>query len=132
MSLPFKIKLCAASLGTALGALLGGGDALLYTLVCFTVADYITGVVKAVLHKTLSAEVAFGGGLKKILIYIVVAVAVGLDNVLALGDSLLRTLTVSYYIACEGLSVLENAALCGLPLPGKLRDTLANLKGDAV
>lgn len=123
-----RLKLLSAGAAAFAVGLLGGADAALYTLVGFTIADYLTGLIKAVLRRELASWKAFQGGLKKLLIYVVVAVAAGLDRFLPGGDSLFRSLAVGYYIAAEGLSILENAALCGVPLPEKLRDALAQVR----
>ncbi|MDR1735271.1 MAG: phage holin family protein [Oscillospiraceae bacterium] len=123
-----------AGLGAALGAaasLLGGVDIWLLTLIGFTAADYITGLIKAVITKTLNSGAAFKGGLKKLLIYVIVGVAVALDQLLLPETPLLRGLAVGYYIAAEGLSVLENISECGVPFPKKLTDILLALRKSA-
>ncbi len=114
------IKGGLAVIGGLISALLGGFDALLLTLAGFCAADYVTGVTKAILKRELHSGAAFRGGLKKALIFVVVAVAVGLDHVLAPQGALFRGLAIGYYIAAEGLSILENVAACGVPLPRKL------------
>ncbi len=122
-----RAKLLGA--GVLLAGLLGGADLMLYALIGFSVADYLTGLVKAVVRRELHSARAFAGGLKKILIYVVVAVAATLDRVLQIDGIVFRSLVIGYYLACEGLSILENVALCGLPLPGKLKAVLTQLKG---
>jgi toxin secretion/phage lysis holin len=123
----FKAALTAVLAAAA--ALLGGADAWLRALVAFSVADYLTGTAKAVLSKSLSSRGAWAGGLRKLLIYVVVALAFALDGLLNT-ESLLRTLAVCYYIAEEGLSVLENVGACGVKYPKKLAEALAALRKD--
>ena len=128
-----KIKLIAAKGAFGAGCavianLLGGLDVWLMTLIGFTVADYVTGLLKGILTKNLSSEAAFRGGLRKILIYVIVGVAVSLDKLMLPGEPLLRSLAIGYYIATEGLSILENISACGVPFPQKLRDVLLALR----
>jgi len=123
-----RLKFWGAGAGLLLAGLLGGADTLLYALACFTVADFLTGLIKAVVCKELRSERMFIGGLKKLLIFVIVAVAVTLDRLLPDSGVAFRSLTIGYYIAGEGLSILENAAACGVPLPEKLKSVLAGLK----
>ncbi len=123
------VKLASAALVSFLTAAFGGWDAWLMALIAFTVMDFLLGVVKAVVNKTVSSAVMFKGGIKKILIYVVVAVAVILDGIVVPeGGALFRTLAIGYYIATEGLSVLENIAAMGVPLPQKLIEVLQQLR----
>jgi toxin secretion/phage lysis holin len=123
-----RLKTGAAAAGLFLAGLLGGADPLLYTLVGFTAADCLTGFAKAVVRRELRSARMFSGGLKKLVIYVVVAVAAALDRLLPAQNLAFRSLTIGYYLANEGLSVLENAALCGLPLPERLKNVLAGLR----
>ena len=91
------------------------------------IIDFISGIIKAVYLKNLSSNVMFLGGIRKIGIFFIVSAANVLDGVLEL-NGLLRTLTISYFIANEGVSMLENWSLMGLPIPEKLRNTLLQLK----
>lgn len=91
-----------------------------------TVVDYITGIAKAVHAKTLSSETGFRGIAKKVLTLSVVALAFVLDQVTG-GVLPLREVTIVFFIANEGLSILENAAGAGLPIPQKLVDALEQL-----
>ena len=111
--------------------LVGGFDIMLAGLLAIILIDFITGILKAIHNKSLSSEIMFRGGIKKIGILLVVAAANIIDN--ALGFSVaLRGVTMGYYIANEGLSILENWAHLGLPLPEKVVNILKQLqsKGD--
>ncbi|MDR0249203.1 MAG: phage holin family protein [Oscillospiraceae bacterium] len=123
------VKAAAAFVAATAARLLGGADVWLYTLVAFTLADYVSGTAKAALTGKLSSRGAFAGGLRKILVYVVVGLAAALDNLLP-GGALLRNLTVGYYIAEEGLSVIENLGACGVRYPKKFGAALAALKSD--
>ncbi len=115
---------------TALTYLVGQWDAPLIVLLCFMVADYITGVLVAVIAKKLSSTVGFKGLAKKACILLVMMLAVLLDHLLHEGEWLFRTLCAYFYIANEGISILENAALLGIPVPSKLREVLAQLNDE--
>jgi len=124
------IVLSFSALGGALGWLLGGLDGFLYALIAFVVIDYITGVMCAVVDKKLSSEVGFRGIFKKVLIFCMVAVAHIIDTKILgnAGDgSALRSAVIFFYLANEGLSLLENTARLGLPVPDKLKEVLAQL-----
>ena len=120
-----------AAVGGWLGYFLGGFDGLLYALIAFMVVDYITGVMCAVVDKTLSSAVGFKGLCRKVLILALVGIAHILDaNVIGDG-SVLRTAVIFFYISNEGVSLLENAAHLGLPVPEKMKGILAQLHGRA-
>lgn len=105
---------------------LGGWDVLLSTIVFLAVVDYITGLIKAIYLWELSSEVGFKGLLKKIVMFIVIAVAYMLQNLLN-GTIPLREVVIMFYIANEGISLLENAAIF-IPIPDKLRAVLLQLR----
>ena len=120
-----------AALGGWLGWFLGGCDGLIYALVAFVVIDYITGVMCAISDKTLSSAVGFKGICRKVLIFLLVGIANILDtNVIGTG-SVLRTAAIFFYISNEGVSLLENAAHLGLPVPGAVKDVLEQLHNRA-
>ena len=113
--------------GGWLGYFLGGCDGLLFALMVFVAMDYITGVMCAVVDKRLSSEVGFRGIFKKILIFLMVGVANILDvNIIGTG-SVLRTAAIFFYISNEGVSLLENAAHLGLPVPSAVKTVLEQL-----
>ena len=128
-----SLQAALAAIGSWVGGVLGGMDGFVYALIAFVVADYITGVMCAALERKLSSEVGFRGIFKKITIFAMVAVGHMIDtNIIVptgyVGDfSAIRTAVTFFYISNEGLSMLENASRLGLPIPEKLKDTLAML-----
>lgn len=122
-----KIQTAIAALGGWLGYFLGGMDGMLIALIVFMVLDYITGLMCAVVDKKLSSAVGFKGIFKKVLILILVGIATLLDkNVVGTGSTL-RTAIIAFYLSNEGVSILENAAHLGLPVPEKLKEILTQL-----
>jgi toxin secretion/phage lysis holin len=121
-----------AAIGGGLGYFLGGWDGFLYALVIFVIIDYITGLMCAVLDKKLSSEIGFRGIFKKILIFSLVAIGHIIDKSVIGDGSVIRTAVIFFYLSNEGVSILENAAHIGLPIPQKLKDVLGQLhnKGD--
>lgn len=115
-----------AIIGTVIAKALGGWDLALKVLVAMVVLDYVTGVVIAILDKKLSSEVGFRGLFKKIMIFALVYVAVLADQ--ATNTDIIRTITIMFYIANEGISVLENAGKLGVPYPARLKNILTQLK----
>ena len=121
------IQVVFAGIGGWLGWFLGGCDGLLYALLAFVVIDYITGVMCAVSDKKLSSEVGFKGICRKVLIFLLVGIANIVDVQVIGTGSVLRTAVIFFYLSNEGVSLLENAAHLGLPVPEKMKDILAQL-----
>ena len=121
-------KIIIAALGTGITWLFGTWDTALVVLVCFMVLDYFTGVLRAWTNKEISSDVGLKGIARKTVILIVLIVAVLLDRLLNTGTWVFRTLICYFYIANEGISLLENCAGLGLPIPEKLKDALVQLK----
>ena len=120
-------QLAFAAVGGWLGWFLGGCDGLLYALIAFAVIDYITGIMCAINDHTLSSEVGFRGICRKVLIFLLVGIANILDvNIIGSG-SVLRTAVIFFYISNEGVSLMENAAHLGLPVPEKIKAVLEQL-----
>lgn len=117
-----------AALGGAVGAVMGGFDGFLYALIVFVVVDYLTGIMVAVLKKELSSEVGFHGIFKKVVIFALVAVGHIVDTHVIQNGSVIRTAVIFFYLSNEGISILENASVIGLPVPQKLKDVLEQLK----
>ena len=121
------IQVIFAAIGGWLGYFLGGCDGLLIALVAFVAIDYITGIMCAVADKKLSSEVGFRGIFKKVLIFSLVAVGHIIDSKLIQNGGAIRTAVIFFYLSNEGISILENTAKIGLPIPEKLRGILEQL-----
>ena len=122
-----KLQMACAALGGWIGYFVGGMDGMLIALIVFMVLDYITGLMCAVMDKKLSSAVGFRGICKKVLILMLVGVANIIDIHVVGQGSALRGAVIAFYLSNEGLSLLENAAYIGLPIPDKLREILAQL-----
>ena len=122
-----SIQLAFSALGGFLGWYLGGVDGFLYALIAFVLVDYITGVMCAIADKKLSSEVGFKGICRKVLIFLLVGIANIVDVQVVGTGSVLRTAVIFFYLSNEGVSLLENAAHLGLPVPEKMKDILAQL-----
>ena len=121
------IQIAFTALGGFIGWFLGGMDGFLYALIAFAVIDYITGVLCAIADKTLSSEVGFKGICCKVLIFTLVGIG-NIVDVYVLGETgVLRTAVIFFYLSNEGVSLLENAAHLGLPIPEKLKEVLEQL-----
>ena len=121
------IQVVITAIGGFFGWFLGGTDGFLYALIVFVVIDYLTGVLCAIADRTLSSEVGFIGISRKVLIFAVVGVANILDVYVIGEGSILRTVIIFFYLSNEGISLLENSARLGLPIPEKLKDVLKQL-----
>lgn len=125
------IQIIFAAFGGVIGGFIGGMDGFLYTLIAFVVIDYVTGIMCAIVEKSLDSEVGARGIFKKVLIFMLVGIANMIDvNVIGQG-AILRTAVIFFYLSNEGVSILENAGRLGLPIPSKLRAVLAQLRDDA-
>lgn len=116
-----------AAIGAFLGWFLGGLDGFLYTLIIFVAIDYLTGLMCAVIDKRLSSEIGAKGIFKKVVIFALVGLGHILDSQILGDGSAIRTAVIFFYMSNEGLSILENAAHIGLPLPQKLKAVLKQL-----
>lgn len=125
-----KIKMFLTAISTAVAYLFGGMDAMLSILIVFMVIDFISGFTKAWALKEFDSSKLYIGGVKKIGILLIVAVAAQLDTIISIDSVALRTVAISYYIANEGFSILENWGALGLPLPKALKNALAKLRED--
>ena len=122
-----SVQFVFAGIGGWLGWFLGGCDGLLYALLAFVVIDYITGVMCAIVDHTLSSAVGFKGICRKVLIFALVGIGHILDTQVIGSGSVLRTAVIFFYISNEGVSLVENAAHLGLPIPEKLKAVLEQL-----
>lgn len=120
------ISVVCGFVGGVIAHWLGGWDVLLKTILFLAVVDYITGVLKGIYTKQLSSETGFVGLLKKIVMFIVIAVAFSIQELTG-GTIPLREIVIMFYISNEALSLLENAAIF-VPVPEQLRNVLVQLR----
>ena len=121
------VQLIFTAVGGWLGWFLGGCDGLLYALLVFVTLDYITGIMCAVADHKLSSEVGFKGICRKVLIFALVGIGHVVDAQIIGTGSVLRTAVIFFYLSNEGVSLTENAAHLGLPIPEKLKAVLEQL-----
>jgi toxin secretion/phage lysis holin len=121
------LQMAFSAIGGYIGYFLGGIDGFMYALITFVVIDYITGLMVAVVEKKMSSEVGFAGIFRKVLIFILVGISNIVDVHLIKNGSAIRTAVIFFYISNEGISIIENAAKIGLPIPKKLKDILEQL-----
>ena len=110
--------------------LFGGWDAAIGILIVFMCLDYATGVIVAYQNNLLDSEVGFKGLVKKFMILVILIVAVMLDRLMNTGTWVFRTLVCYFYIANEGISLLENVSNLGVKIHDKLKDALVQLNKD--
>ena len=126
------IQLVITAMGGWLGYFLGGCDGLLIALVLFAVVDYLTGIMCAVVDQKLSSQVGFKGICRKVLIFLLVGIANIIDVQVIGTGSVIRTAVIFFYLSNEGVSILENAAHLGLPIPEALKAALAQIHDRAL
>lgn len=107
--------------------LIGGFDIAIQSLLIVMVVDYLTGIASAIYNKELSSKIGFKGILKKFSYLCVVALSVVIDNLTG-KSGLIRTLVIYFFVANDGLSIIENMAEMGVKLPQKLIDSLEQIK----
>ena len=122
------VKVAAAAVSAAAAYLWGPFDALILTLVAVVCIDYIKGIVKAVILKELSSGIGFRGLMKKMFIFALVALATVIDGMIPAAKDAIRTAVIAFYVANEGISILENAGAIGLPMPKALKNALERLQ----
>lgn len=122
------LQIIITAIGGYIGYFLGGFDGLIYALVAFVVIDYITGLMAAVIEKRLSSGIGFRGIFKKVLIFTLVGIGHIIDFHLIEKGSAVRTAVIFFYLSNEGLSIMENAAKVGLPIPEKLQIVFTELR----
>ena len=119
-----------AGVATFFTYVFGSWDLALQVLIVFMILDYGTGVLYAFLNNQLNSEVGFKGLVKKMMILVVLIIGVMVDRILGTGNWVFRTLVAYFYIANEGISLLENVGNIGIPIPNKLRNALEQLNKD--
>ena len=122
----------AGAVGAVLGFMYGEVTGLFWALIAFMATDYITGVVVAAINKQLSSEVGFRGLAKKLMILVFVSLGHIADMYVLGGTPVAMSAVMLFYIANEGLSIIENAGNLGLPVPKKLKDIMVQLKKESV
>lgn len=123
------IQTSLAGLGATIAAFLGGLDGLIYALIAFVIADYITGVLAAISERRVSSAIGFKGISRKIVLFALIGLAHMLDVHIIGTPGVLRTATILFYLSNEGISLVENATRLGLPIPAQMRgalDAIAN------
>ena len=130
-----KIVKAVAMLGGAIAGLFGGFDTMMLVLVACMVIDYITGLIVAWMGKSqktesghLDSKVGFVGIGKKALMMLVVLMAALLDRAMGGDAAVFRTMMIWFYVANEGISILENLSLAGVPFPKAVLNALEQLK----
>ena len=122
------VRIIISAIGTGFTWLFGTWDTALIVLISFMVLDYATGLLRAWINKEVSSDIGLKGIARKCVIFVVLIVAVMLDRLLNTGTWVFRTLVCYFYIANEGISLLENCAGLGLPIPEKIKEALIQLK----
>ena len=125
------MQLAFAAVGSWLGWVLGGYDGFLYALLTFVIVDYLTGVMRAFVERKLSSDIGFRGIAKKVLIFTLVGIGHILDSQVIGNGGAIRTAIILFYISNEGISILENAARVGLPIPRRLQDVMTHLSNQS-
>ena len=125
-----QVQMVITCIGGWIGWILGGYDGFLYALITLVVFDYLTGMTVAAFEQKLSSAVGFRGIAKKVLLFTLVGVGHILDNQVLGNGGVIRSAIIFFYISNEGLSILENVAKIGLPIPEALQKALGRLKGD--
>lgn len=118
-----------AAAGVFLSGLLGGWDKALQVLVVLMAVDFVTGIIGAGRQRGINSDVLFWGGIRKIIVLVVVGLAATIDNWIQPGEPIFRTAAIYFYVGREGLSVIENLGKIGVPLPRAIHDFLTQLNG---
>ena len=118
------LELFISFTGATVSYFFGEVDGLMHALLAFAILDYITGIISAGVARKLSSSIGFKGIAKKITIFIIVGVSHVIDRELLGGTALLRDAVIFFYLANEGLSILENAVAIGIPIPNAIKDKL--------
>ena len=123
------VNFITGTLLTGVVYLLGGWDIALQTLLIVIVIDYVSGICKAIYNKKLNSKVGIKGIIKKFAYLLTVALAVERDKITG-GTGAIRTLVIYFFVANDGISILENLGGMGIPLPKKLTEVLEQLRDD--
>jgi len=126
-----KLKYLYGGIASFTAYIFGGMDSLMAVLLILMVIDFVSGFIKAWANKEFTSSKFYIGGVKKLGILLIVALATQLDTLMVGETVIFRVASITYYIANEGFSILENWGALGLPLPKTLKDALAKLKEDS-
>ena len=118
----------AGAVGAVLGFMYGEVSGLFWALIAFMALDYVTGVIVAIIEQRLSSEVGFRGLAKKFLILVFVAVGHIVDTYILGGTPAAMSAVMLFYIANEGISIVENASALGLPVPKKITGLMEQIR----
>ena len=124
------IKTLSGAVGAVIGFLYGDITGLFIAIIALMALDYVTGILCGIAEKALSSEVGFKGLVKTLIVRGIIAVGHLIDTYIIGTGSALMTAVILFFAANEGISILENAARLGLPVPQKLRDILEQLRKD--
>ena len=122
-----SINLGVGALGGVIGWLFGSPDSFFYALIAFMFVDYFSGVIAAGVKKELSSDIGYSGIMKKLCIFMIVAVANVVDTNIINAGGAIRNATIFFYLSNEGISILENVVVIGLPVPEKLKVILKQI-----
>lgn len=125
-----KFQIVIFTIGGFFGWIIGGLDSLANALVAFVIIDYITGILVAVMQRKLSSDIGFHGIIKKVMIFVFVGLGHIFDTQIIGDGSAVRTAIIFFYISNEGISIVENSAKIGLPVPEKLRNAILSLRNE--
>ncbi len=130
-----KVVKAGMALGGAIAGAFGGWTVQLSVLVYFMLVDYGTGLLVAWMGKSQKTEgggpssrIGFQGILKKLFMLGLVFAAAQVDKAMGAGTFIVRDAAVWFYLANEGLSILENMTLAGVPFPQRIKDLLGHIK----
>lgn len=123
------LKMGFSVLATVFVYMIGGIDEAVKSLFLLMLFDYITGVFAAIKNKELSSKIGFEGIFKKVIYIFLVGMSVIVDR-LTTNDGTLRNMIIYFFIANDGISILENCAKMGIPFPNKIKEMLLQLKGE--
>lgn len=121
------VNFIVANVATAFVYIFGGLDIALQCLLIAIVIDYISGLIKAYESQTLSSKIGMRGIIKKVGVLAIIALAVVIDRITGNSGNI-RTLVIYYFVANEGLSIIENLGQAGLPIPKSIKNALKILK----
>ena len=105
----------------------GGQDKMMNCLLILMLVDYISGILKGIIKQDLNSKIGFKGLLKKLIMILVIVLAYQID-ILLNNKLALKTLMIGVLISNEGLSILENTSICGVPIPDRLKTVLEQYK----